>query len=88
MKPKPKPINDMNVKLSQLIAQRGLCCLCGKEISFAGGPLRNHLYATWEHIVPKSKGGTDDRSNLALSHKTCNNRRGNGDFVKHPQVSL
>lgn len=33
--------------------------------------------ATLEHIVPRSKGGTDDMSNLAISHSKCNNQRGN-----------
>lgn len=35
--------------------------------------------ATLEHIVPLSKGGTDDMENLAISHGLCNQRRGNGD---------
>ncbi len=33
--------------------------------------------ATLEHIKPLSKGGTDQMSNLAISHYVCNQRRGN-----------
>ena len=34
-------------------------------------------YATIEHIVPKALGGPADRlSNLALSHRRCNARKG------------
>ncbi len=32
--------------------------------------------ATLEHIVPRSKGGSDDMDNLAISHAVCNHRRG------------
>lgn len=34
--------------------------------------------ASRDHIIPKSLGGTDDISNLALAHKLCNSKRGNG----------
>lgn len=30
-----------------------------------------------EHIVPLSKGGTDEMGNLSISHVECNNKRGN-----------
>lgn len=32
--------------------------------------------ASVEHIVPSSKGGTDDMSNLTISHEQCNIDRG------------
>lgn len=37
--------------------------------------------ATLEHVIPRSKGGTDDMSNLAISHGKCNNQRGNAVSV-------
>lgn len=30
-----------------------------------------------EHVIPKSKGGTDRYRNLTLSHRKCNSKRGN-----------
>lgn len=30
-----------------------------------------------EHIIPRSKGGSDDMDNLSISHKSCNEERGN-----------
>lgn len=46
-----------------------LCFVCKKPV--------DKSQATLEHILPLSKGGTDEMSNLAISHKLCNNRRGN-----------
>lgn len=46
------------------------CFVCGKHVKEA--------HATLEHIVPLSKGGTDDMGNLSISHNVCNNRRGAG----------
>lgn len=45
------------------------CFVCGRHV-----PER---YATLEHIEPISLGGTDDMDNLAISHNTCNVKRGN-----------
>ncbi len=49
----------------------GLCeyCLCTQEFS----PQK----FTLEHIIPKSKGGTDDLDNLALACSACNNSKYN-----------
>lgn len=32
--------------------------------------------ATLEHVIPLSKGGTNRRDNLSISHRRCNNGRG------------
>ena len=48
------------------------CYVCGKPITKEG-------YSTLEHILPASKGGTDDMGNLALSHEKCNQFRGNNE---------
>lgn len=45
------------------------CWVCGKHVTKAK--------ATLEHILPKSLGGSDAGSNLAISHGTCNSTRGN-----------
>jgi 5-methylcytosine-specific restriction endonuclease McrA len=45
------------------------CFVCGDHVPQDG--------ATLEHITPRSKGGTDDMSNLAISHARCNHSRGN-----------
>lgn len=45
------------------------CVRCGK-------PIATREEATIEHIVAKALGGTDDRSNLGLSHLICNRHHG------------
>ncbi|MBC2768576.1 HNH endonuclease [Pusillimonas sp. 7-48] len=34
------------------------------------------VYLSIDHIVPKAKGGTNDRSNLRVLCTTCNTRKG------------
>jgi len=46
-----------------------LCPLCKQ---FLG-----HHNVTIDHIIPKSKGGTDDFDNLQFVHKKCNQLKGN-----------
>lgn len=45
----------------------GVCQLCGEAVAGRG---------TIDHIVPKSRGGTDDLENLQLAHAACNQRKG------------
>jgi 5-methylcytosine-specific restriction endonuclease McrA len=47
------------------------CFCCGEHVP--------KDQATAEHIKPRSKGGTDDISNLAISHEACNQARGNAE---------
>jgi len=63
-------------------AQSGCCALCGKVM------LRNRFdaphariwskhRATFDHIMPRSKGGADTAENLQLVHARCNKIKGN-----------
>jgi 5-methylcytosine-specific restriction endonuclease McrA len=53
----------------------GKCIFCNKKlcINLQGIPDDN---VTIEHIIPKSKGGTNDLENLALACSRCNNEKG------------
>jgi 5-methylcytosine-specific restriction enzyme A len=49
--------------------QKLKCAICGKKIE-------NYLDVSIDHIVPLVKGGGNERSNLQVAHKICNNRKG------------
>lgn len=51
---------------------RGICFLCGLAM-LPDTEQGNPLAFTLEHIIPKSKGGTNDLTNLSGSHSYCNN---------------
>ena len=61
--------------------QNGLCAYCGRH--------RNIKYMTIDHIIPISKGGTDEISNLQCTCKACNNLKEDmfpsefTDFIRH-----
>jgi HNH endonuclease len=55
----------------QFITQRaqGCCEYCISQADFSPDPF------SIEHIIPTTKGGTDELDNLALSCQGCNNRK-------------
>ena len=58
-----------------VIARDGLiCCYCNKELILES--------VTMEHIVPESKRGTYNTTNLTVSCSPCNNKRGDKPFFE------
>ena len=51
------------------------CHLCGKKTNINGHYLDNN-YPTLDHLVPRSKGGSDEDYNLATCCRECNTLRG------------
>lgn len=77
-KPSPSPIprkgkSKRRWKLSLTIKRRRLfkadphCSYCGCELNWGT--------ATLDHVVPRSKGGTDSMDNLVLACQPCNVRK-------------
>jgi len=56
--------------------QSGRCHWCAGRMSIEREDAEAPNYATFEHLKPKAMGGTDDRANLVLSHRSCNDARG------------
>jgi 5-methylcytosine-specific restriction endonuclease McrA len=47
----------------------------------------HQLAGTVDHVVPLSKGGSDDDGNVRAAHATCNSRRGAGKFKPHEEAA-
>src|SRR5579871_6230872 len=71
-------------KLKHLVAERARyqCEYCRSREDYAVDPF------SAEHILPKSRGGTTDFDNLALSCQTCNNHKYNKTEGIDPKTGL
>lgn len=59
----------ITVRRDEVIARDGYVCgICG------GGVAPDQM--SIDHIVPISRGGTDDLDNLQAAHRSCNSRKG------------
>lgn len=71
-----KKKNKTRITMRRIQAKYGnRCYVCGEIIDMkieAG-----NLMPTIEHVIPKSRNGTNKLDNLRLSHSICNNMRGN-----------
>jgi 5-methylcytosine-specific restriction endonuclease McrA len=55
-------------------AQNWRCCYCGNRMDGSGCEPNA---PTFEHVIPRSLGGTDDEDNLVIACQRCNELRGN-----------
>jgi hypothetical protein len=53
--------------------QYGICLICEVPMSMSD--------SSFEHILPRSKGGSSHLSNLGLSHISCNSKRGSNSLT-------
>jgi hypothetical protein len=58
----------------------GICALCGGYVELKD--------ASRDHIIPRAAGGGNGRDNIQLTHKTCNNRKGDTLYPKDWQEQL
>lgn len=52
------------------------CSICGSEMLFSIQHKSEPRFATADHILPRSKGGSNAIENLRLACKSCNEARG------------
>lgn len=83
-----KPMNPLpsiqNSGFAKVLFKRDnyICHLCKAEVSMAASLNEVDSSApSIDHIVPKSKGGSNAPSNLATACISCNKRRGNTDLI-------
>jgi 5-methylcytosine-specific restriction endonuclease McrA len=69
-------------RLAQLLHQhRGLCAYCLRPVYKKSHRSRDCDRATIDHIVPRSRGGTDAWVNLTLACLACNEAKADGPAV-------
>jgi 5-methylcytosine-specific restriction endonuclease McrA len=75
--------------LTRKLAEEGdlVCRYCGRkglaiEVPDAVTKAEMRHLATLDHVVPRSKGGTDDESNLVVACYPCNQRKGDESVDK------
>lgn len=75
---------DRNIDLKQLFKRDGgLCSICGKECRWDDSEVMDDGtfiafkdYPSIDHIVPLSKGGKHEWSNVQLACRSCNSKKG------------
>lgn len=62
---------------------KGICYICNEPCDYTDYIVKNNTivcgnnYPSIEHIIPISKGGTDEWDNIKLAHRHCNTIKGN-----------
>jgi 5-methylcytosine-specific restriction endonuclease McrA len=68
---------ELIMTVESLAERDGIKCnICTKPVNMSKSGL-DPLGPTIDHLLPVSKGGTNDSFNLALAHRRCNTSRGN-----------
>ena len=64
------------------MSQDGVCALCDQDL-----PRESEMVVV-DHIVPRSRGGSDDKGNAQVVHGLCNGIKGNSDNDVARQIIL
>ena len=73
-------------------AQDGKCYWCSEQMelnhfklsAITGRTKENPMFATFEHLRPRSHGGGSSPKNIVLAHGSCNNNRHKRKFEHDP----
>jgi len=76
--------------LQRLIAEHGNACwLCGLVLPEATGMTVERPWATtFDHVIPRSRGGASTYENFRLAHSFCNHRRACGELTRELTAQL
>ena len=75
---------DYSINLQKLYKKdKGICKLCGRPTYFIDD-VQSDDYPSIDHIMPISKGGKHEWSNVQLAHRGCNNKK--SDKIPPPSV--
>lgn len=68
---------EVRALASLVVTEYGaVCWLCHRPIDL-DAPRRGPLGLSVDHVIPRSKGGTNALDNLRPAHLHCNSKRGN-----------
>lgn len=74
-------------RVTRLMARDGEdCTICEEGLDRALRDFDDPRYITFDHIVPRSRGGLDVERNLRLAHKLCNELRGNDPLMEEGEA--
>jgi len=87
------PFKDAAVRrtwLQRLIAEHGNASwLCGLVLPEATGMTVERPWATtFDHVIPRSRGGASTYENFRLAHSFCNHRRACGELTRELTAQL
>lgn len=71
-----------SVRLSIYERDNYTCWLCHDTVDMQADPKRDDWAPSLDHVMPRSKGGTHDHTNLLTAHRWCNSVRSDNDH--HP----
>ena len=66
--------------------QNWRCCYCGCEMGFPGPDTAALRRASFEHVRPRSRGGSDAVDNFVVACAHCNSSRGSAFYREHFEV--
>lgn len=72
--------SNIDDKTYLYMKQDGKCYICGRHTYMDAEYRHDSSYATIDHVVPLSKGGKNDISNMAISCSVCNGLKGQFRF--------
>ncbi len=65
-----------SLMVRMVLAQGGVCFLCGDALDTDNLPANSPMRASFDHVVPVSLGG-ENIGNRMAAHRDCNGRKGN-----------
>lgn len=76
MKPKKGKVSPLRAKIAK--RDEWICQLCFDKIETL-------FDLTIDHVIPKSKGGTDAQINCKATHRECNGLKGDSELILSPE---
>jgi len=67
----------MSGKMTSLSSTPKTCHICGLPIPRDIVTPTHFLYGTVDHVIPKARGGLNQRKNRQAAHRLCNEMKGN-----------